>query len=173
MKKILLKLLSFLLVIAVMVILLLSLGNDEGARYVFKGNSTYEPIVLKKREYQCSECTMDIEALSYATQLVTQEGNTYFFDEVGCMVLWLQNHTLPIKEMFVYTYDTHRWIEAEKAWYSRTASTPMGYGFTAFEEKKEGFIPFEKMKTLMLQGQNLHDPFVKKHLLGEDNLSWK
>ena len=43
----------------------------------------------------------------------------------------------------------------------------MGYGFAAIENKKEGLILYDEMETLMLQGKNLHDPFVKKKLLGK------
>jgi len=43
----------------------------------------------------------------------------------------------------------------------------MGYGFAAVENRKESLIDYEEMKLLMLQGKNLHDPFVKKKLLGK------
>jgi len=44
----------------------------------------------------------------------------------------------------------------------------MGFGFGAYEHNKSGFVVYEKMRTLMLQGQNLQDPFVKKALLNKD-----
>ncbi len=43
----------------------------------------------------------------------------------------------------------------------------MGYGFGAVENKKEGLVSYEEMKLLMLQGKNLHNPFIKKKLFGE------
>jgi hypothetical protein len=110
---------------------------------------------------------MDVENLNYMAQIVTEEGNTYFFDDIGCVVLWLKNHTPKIARMVTKTLDTHQWIDAKKAWYSRTDATPMGYGFAAYEVKKEGMIPYEEMRMLMLQGKNLHDPFVKKQLLSK------
>ena len=58
MKKILMNLITFALVIAVIVILLLSLGSEEGARYVFKDNTAFQAIPIKPKEYQCSECNM-------------------------------------------------------------------------------------------------------------------
>ena len=54
MKKILMNLLTFAIVIAVIVILLLSLESEEGARYVFKNNTAYQVIPIKPKEYQCS-----------------------------------------------------------------------------------------------------------------------
>jgi hypothetical protein len=43
----------------------------------------------------------------------------------------------------------------------------MGYGFAAVEKRKEGLVSYDEMKLLMLQGKNLHDPFVKKKLLAQ------
>ena len=165
MKKLLINIAVFAMVIAVIITLLLSFGTDEGARYVYKGNTAHKVIEVKPKEYRCSECNMEVEHLGYMAQIITQEGNTYFFDDIGCLVEWLKNHHPKIAKMVTKTRDTNRWIDVTKAWYSRTDATPMGYGFAAYEKQKEGLIPFEKMRQLMLQGQNLHDPFVKKQLL--------
>jgi len=166
-KKILINGLIFAIVIAVIVILLLSFGSSEGSRYVYKGNTEHRVVPIKPKEYQCSECSMDIEELKYAAELISENGNTYFFDDIGCLVLWLENHSPDTHSMMTQTLDTHRWIPVEEAWYSRIAPTPMGYGFAALEKKKEGLLPYEEMKLLMLQGKHLHDPFVKKKLLGQ------
>lgn len=167
MKKLMINLLTIVIVIAIMIILLLSLGTDQGARYVYKGNSSHTPIVIKPKEYQCSECSMDIEALEYSAQIITPKGDTYFFDDIGCVVLWLQNHTIKTQKIMTKTLDTGNWIDVDKAWYTRTAASPMGYGFAAYEHKQEGFISYEEMKLMMLQGKHLHDPFVKKSLFSE------
>lgn len=159
--------LTFVIVIAIILVLLLSLGTDEGARYVYKGNTSHKAIPIKAKEYQCSECSMDVETLEYAAELITQEGDTYFYDDIGCVVLWLENHSPNTKIILTQTLDTHEWIDAKKAWYSRIAPSPMGYGFAAVKNKKEGLVSYEEMRLLMLQGKNLHDPFVKKSLLGE------
>jgi len=158
-------LLTFATVGAIIVVLFLALGSEEGARYVYKGNHAYKAVNIKPKEYQCSECNMDVEKLEYLAELITTDGDTYFFDDIGCVVLWLQNHHPSISKLLTQTLDTHRWIEVEKAWYSRIAPSPMGYGFAAVEKKREKLISYEEMKTLMLQGKNLHDPFVKKKLL--------
>jgi hypothetical protein len=110
---------------------------------------------------------MDIEDMKYEAQIITKNGDTYFFDDIGCIVLWLENHQIKVEKVITKTLDTNRWIDVKKAWYSRIVSSPMGYGFGAFEVKKDGFITYEEMRILMLQGKNLHDPFVRKKLLGE------
>jgi len=165
MKKIVINLLVFSLVIGVILVLLVSFGSDEGSKYVYKDNRAHKVIEIKPKEYQCSECNMDIEDLRYIVELITRSGNTYFFDDIGCVVLWLKSHTPEIDKVMTKTLDTREWIAVEKAWYSRTARSPMGYGFAPYAERQEGFVPYKEMKTLMLQGKNLHDPFVKKQLL--------
>ena len=155
------------IVVAIIIILFLSLGSEEGARYVYKGNKTHQAVRIKPKEYQCSECNMDVEKLEYAAQVITENGDTYFFDDIGCVVLWLENHKFPVITILTQTLDSHKWIDAKKAWYSRIAHDPMGYGFAAVEVKKEGLVNYDEMRTLMLQGKNLHDPFVKKKLLAE------
>ena len=167
MKKMFINVAVFAGVIGVIIVLLLSFGTDEGAKFVYKGNTAHKVIDIKPKEYQCSECNMDVEDLDYMAEIITEEGNTFFFDDIGCVVLWLKNHSPKIARMVTKTGDTHRWIDVTKAWYSRTDATPMGYGFAAYENKKEGMIPYEEMKLLMLQGKNLHDPFVKKQLLSQ------
>ena len=164
MKKLLINFLTFLVVVAVIVILLLALGSDEGARYVHKGNTSHQPVTIKPKEYQCSECSMDIEALEYSAQIITPGGDTYFFDDIGCVVEWLENRTIKTEKIITRTLDTNNWIDVKEAWYTRVAPSPMGYGFAAYEKKQDGFIPYDEMRVLMLQGKHLHDPFVKKSL---------
>jgi len=165
-KKIVINIAVFAMVIGIIIILLLSFGSDQGAKYVYKNNKEHQIIKIRPKEYQCSECGMDIDNLDYTVELIAQNGNTYFFDDIGCAVLWLKNHSPKISKLMVKTLDTHQWIEADKAWYSRTAPSPMGYGFAPYLKKEKGFVSFDEMKLLMLQGKNLHDPFVKKKLLG-------
>ncbi len=165
MKKIVVNFLMFIVVIVIIVVLLLAFGTNKGGKYVYTENTEHKIIEIKPKEYHCSECNMDIEEMSYQAQVIMQNGDTYFFDDIGCMVLWLEKHKEGIAKMVTKTLDTRHWVDPKKAWYSRTANDPMGYGFAAFEKKKEGLISYNDMRILMLQGKHLHDPFVKKKLL--------
>ncbi len=161
-------LISFLTVVvggAIIMILFLSLANQGGPKYVYKGNTDRKPISIKPKEYLCSECNMDVEDLDYEAQIITKDGITYFFDDIGCIVLWLKSHPLKDATVMTKTLDTNKWMDVHEAWYSRTAPSPMGYGMAAYEKKEDGKISYEDMSLLMLQGKTLHDPFVKKSLL--------
>jgi len=132
-----------------------------------KGNLSHKAIDIKANEYSCAKCKMDVASLDYATQAVKKNGDTYFFDDIGCMILWLEKNSEEIATTYVMTLDTHKWIKAEQARYSRIAPSPMGYGFGAVEASKAGLISYDEMKTYMLKGETLRDPVVKKSLLSD------
>ncbi len=165
MKKFLVSFLTVVIGGAVVMILFVSLANQDGPKFIKRGNTDHKPITIQPKEYQCSECNMDVEDLAYMAEIVREDGVTYFFDDIGCIVLWLETHKLTNPTLLTKTLDTKVWIDANKAWYSRVANSPMGYGFGALEKKKEGLIDYDEMRILMLQGKHLHDPFVKKSLL--------
>jgi len=101
--------------------------------------------------------------------VVFEDEKTYIFDDVGCLVLWIEQikaNREAIK-MFVFAKDTHRWIDAQKAFYSLKDETPMGYGFGGYEKSQAEFIDFETMRLKMLRGENMADPKIRKMLLGE------
>jgi len=165
MKKFLVSIFSLLIGGAIIIIIFLSLATESGVKYIQRGNVDKKPINIKLKEYQCSECNMDIEDMGYLVELIREDGVTYFFDDIGCVVLWLKNHSFKNPKIIAKTLDTKEWIDVKECWYSRVDNTPMGYGFAPYKNKKDGFVSYEEMKLLMLQGKNLHDPFVKKSLL--------
>jgi hypothetical protein len=71
------------------------------------------------------------------------------------------------KEAYIWVWakDTMQYIDGKKAWYSKTDDTPMNYGFGAYKNKKDGFVDFDTMSLLMMRGENLTNPQVKKQLL--------
>ena len=141
--------------------------TKKTTKSLYRGNSGYKAIDIHANEYSCAECKMDIKKTAYASQVVKQNGNTYFFDDIGCMMLWLKEHHTDVVKQYVRTLDTQHWVEAEKAHYSRIAPSPMGYGFGAVEASKKGLVSYDEMKSLMLKGKTLRDPAVKKELLSQ------
>ncbi|SFZ97447.1 hypothetical protein MNB_SV-5-1303 [hydrothermal vent metagenome] len=133
--------------------------------YVYKGNLEAKAIEIKANEYKCSKCNMKVNKLDYVVQVIMENGDTRFFDDMGCVILWLKDHASDKTTILTKTLDTHKWLDAKKVWYSRIAPTPMAYGFAAVENKKDGLINYMEMKELMLQGKNLRNPQVKKSLL--------
>ena len=139
----------------------------QNVKLLYKGNHTHKAIDIKANTYSCAKCKMHVNFLDYATQAIKKNGDTYFFDDIGCMVLWLEKNSEEIVASYVMTLDTHKWIKAEQAYYSRIAPSPMGYGFGAVEASKTNLISYDAMKTFMLKGETLRNPMVKKSLLSE------
>ncbi len=166
MKK-LLPMLTIILILAVAAILFLSLSKKEEMITIQKGNIQKLPLPIKKGHVNDTECRMVITDTTHACEVIAPNGNTWFFDDPGCMIKWLKDKAFTDKAtLWVKTFDTHKWIDAKKAWYAQTDKTPMHYGFGAREVHKKGYINFDEMRLKMLRGENLTDPRIRKKLLG-------
>ena len=131
-------------------------------------NTSRHPLEYKDNTLQCPQCNMFIVGKNDTAQIITNDGKTHFFDDVGCAILWIREKKLSMQSLtfWVHTRDTHTFIEASKAFYSVTDNTPMKYGFGAYETKQPTSISFEEMQLRMLRGENMSDPRVRKKLLG-------
>jgi copper chaperone NosL len=157
--------LIILLFVVIIVLIFLSLGKTQHMVVIKEGNLKQVPLEIELHKYQDSYCGMIIDDLKYASQVVAPDGKTWFFHDHGDFVLWLENK--PFKEsakIWVMSRDTHKWIDGKKAYYSRDEITPMGFGFGAYENKKEGLIGFDEMQLFTLRGETMQDPKIKKML---------
>ena len=167
MKK-LLPVLTTILIIAAIAIIFISMAKEEQPVTIVKGNTAFKPLPIKIDKTNDTECKMLLKTYKNALEVIAPDGRTWFFDDPGCMVLWLKDKPWRKKAViWVYTIDTNRWIDARKAWYGVTDSTAMHYGFGAREKKCPKCINFEEMRLKMLRGENLTNPKIRKKLLGE------
>lgn len=159
-------------IVAIIVTLFLSMSKSQNMTVVYTGNTDKKPIKIVLKKFQDSDCGMIIEDITYASQVISPTGKTWFFHDHGGMVNWLKNKEF--KEtaiIWVMTKDTKRYIDARSAFFSRTDDTPMFYGFGAYEYKKskEKLIDFDTMFLHMVRGEHLGNPKVKKMLLEGQN----
>lgn len=157
--------LVILLFVIIIVLIFLSLGKTQHMVVIKEGNLKQVPLQIELNKYQDSYCGMIIDDLEYASQVIAPDGKTWFFHDHGDFVLWLGNK--PFKEsakIWVMSRDTHKWIDGKKAYYSRDETTPMGFGFGAYENNQEGLVSFEDMALFTLRGETMQDPKVKKML---------
>ena len=82
----------------------------------------------------CASCKMAISQPRYAAQVVDKDGNAYKFDDIGCMLRYLKDHTLPQRRVYVMDYLNQQWLDAEKAVFVRSDAieSPMASGLAAF-----------------------------------------
>ncbi|MCP4290310.1 MAG: hypothetical protein GY780_00570 [bacterium] len=160
----------FVTVLLVATIALLVISRAQQVKYltVYIGNETREPVEIIIDHYQDTQCGMLLDRLKDSAQAVATDGKTWFFDDVGCLALWLEdNKNRDEMVLWVYSRDTNEWIDARNAWYSKTDRTPMNYGFGAYYSQAEDRIVFDEMYRKMLRGENLTNPYIKKELLGK------
>jgi copper chaperone NosL len=88
----------------------------------------------------CSHCGMLLDDRHAAAQLVTAKNGRYFFDDVGCMVMWREEHHDMVKSAWVGGPAGSGWVDATSAKFA-PAQTPMDYGFAA----SNGGISYDEM----------------------------
>ena len=167
MKK-LLPLLTVFLVVLIIVVLFVSMSKQKEMVVIYENNHSHEPVKMKFGHFQDTQCGMTIDKMEDSVQAVNKDGDTWFFDDVGCFALWFKN--VSDKEnttVWVYSRDSKKYIDGKKAWYTIDSKTVMEYGFAAYENKKEGLIRFDDMLLRMYRGENLTNPLIRNKILGE------
>lgn len=147
--------------------LFILMGQSQDMVVVFQGNAEHTPIEMISGKFQGSQCGMLISDLDFASQVVATDGRTWFFDDHGCMAAWISSKPFQ-QEATIWVKDlsTGEWIDGRQAWYSRTDTTPMSYGFGAYKDHQEGLIDFQDMQRAMLKGETLANLTFRKELLG-------
>ena len=132
-------------------------------------NHMHTPLEFKDNALQCPHCFMYLVGKKHTAQAIDTAGKTYFFDDPGCLILWIKEQKIASETLtlWIYSMDTHRWIDMRKAHFDTKEITPMGHGFAAYENAQEGFIDFEEMHLHMLRGESMANPKIKKQLLGQ------
>ena len=163
MKKI-LPILTVVLIIAIIVIIFISMAKEQKMVVIKEGNVSQTPLEIILGKYQDSDCGMIINDLTYASQVVSSDGKTWFFHDHGGMANWLNQKDEKFKssiKIFVMTKDSKKYIEAKNAFFSTSEETPMRFGFGAYENSGENLISFDEMALKVLRKETLANPNFK------------
>lgn len=102
---------------------------------------TKEPQPIKLNVDSCDFCKMTIANAQYATQLITDKGRVYKFDDLSCMIHYTkENSTLTHAKLFINDYLTHnKFIAVEQAFFLKGGSIhgPMGGKVVGFGSKAD------------------------------------
>ncbi|HIP11289.1 MAG TPA: hypothetical protein EYG73_01090 [Arcobacter sp.] len=191
------RLLPYLLLIILGIFLYNYAQSTSENIYCVKGNTKKEPLpieeIKKDKKIICSDCGMMVKMLNTSAQVVTPSGETYFFDDVGCMIRWVDKNSFKNDvQMFVFVPECSCYIDAYDAWYIRDGITPIGYGVIAYgtsmgalrsdltrSDQEYGFnnykekdadksiYEFDEVKLYVLRGETLLHPIMKKIILNK------
>ena len=101
----------------------------------------------------CIRCKMVVSDRMYAAQTTDPTtGKTYYFDDIGCVVLWFVEDEIEWADkaiIWVTDVKTGKWVNAREAKWSTISITPMAFGFAAHkagsEPKGEEVIGYDEM----------------------------
>lgn len=105
----------------------------------------------------CEFCRMTISDRGFAAEAwVEPEQRHYKFDDIGCLVNWLDAHGWTSAQVRLWVADhRHRdqahWLDARTARYVEGLTTPMDYGFGATDEAAPGSMDFKTAAARMLE----------------------
>jgi len=114
----------------------------------------------------CPKCHMEVDKSNAHSASLVKNDTIYYFDDIGCLILWSSENKLGAKDAKVFTKDSTRYINAKDAHYKIGEKTPMSYGFVAFENNVEDEIDFGEVNIKMLRGEHMANPKIRKHILG-------
>jgi len=95
----------------------------------------------------CAYCKMLVSDKRYAAQVIDENGEHRFFDDIGCMVLWMDARK-PAALAWAREPASGAWLDARTARYAQGARTPMDFGF---EVRPGGEIAFEAVRVAVLE----------------------
>lgn len=170
MKKI-LPILMVIGLVGLIVVTFLSMSKEKKMLVVKEDNTSLNPVSITANHTQGAQCGMTLQNEKDSAQVIIKSGKTWFFDDVGCLSLWIANKDFKNSaKIFVFSNDTNKFIDAKKAWYSTNDITPMRYGFGAYSKKKDGFITYADVLAKMSKGENArnHNMDNIKHMNKED-----
>ena len=88
---------------------------------------------------QCDNCKMTISEPKYATQLITEKGRLYKFDDISCLTDYETSNTESTANAKTYVADfpTGKFIERSTATFIKGGDikSPMGGNTQAFQDK--------------------------------------
>ncbi len=130
------------------------------------GNKEQLPVDFVWDRVACEECKMALSDPHYSAQVIDPSGRAYFFDDIGCAILWLRRQPWKDKaRTWVNDVKTTEWIEAKNAnWIYGDPKTPMGYGFAATLSPVENALDYATVKKRMVSGKTLVNENLVKHL---------
>lgn len=95
---------------------------------------------------ECAYCAMHVGDPRFAAQLTTENGDTYFYDDPGCLFFHeeqLEKLQTAIHSRWFRHMRVEQWLEAADVAFERTDHAPMDFGFGAVAAGSPGSVSLE------------------------------
>lgn len=96
----------------------------------------------------CGHCAMLVGDRRFAAQVVA-DGQRKWFDDVGCFVLWADEHPGKVERAWVRDAGGSGWVDAKGARYASGARTPMDFGFEGHTADTAG-VSYDEMRAAVV-----------------------
>jgi hypothetical protein len=157
------KLFIFIIVICILLGILFSTSDFKQLVVVTQNNSEKKPLDIESNKYTDRYCNMKIIDIRYTAQAIMPNNDTFYFDDIGCLVSWLKDQRNKDQiVLWTWARDIDQYIDARKAWYSTDEDTPMEYGFGSYKNKKNNYIDFQTMTLKVYRGETLQNLTIRK-----------
>ena len=102
-------------------------------------SSEYPPVDIDSETDICIKCNMHVPDDMFGVEYITKSGDVKKFDDLGCMIKYMNGSTDDIANVYVMDYLTEEWIDAERATYVNDPEiiTPMSNGVVSFKTKED------------------------------------
>lgn len=99
----------------------------------------FEPQPIDTNVDSCDQCHMGIQDIKASSEVIMKDGTPKKFDDIGCMVLFINKNQEQVANVFVHDYVTSDWLDMNKAVFIQGSkiNSPMNYGFVAFSSTEE------------------------------------
>ena len=102
-------------IFSILIFILFSTTNFKQLVVASQYNDTKNPIHIKENKYKDRYCNMTIKDIKYSAQAILENHTTLFFDDIGCLVLWLNSQEKQEEILlWVWAKDTNKYINAKK-----------------------------------------------------------
>lgn len=110
------------------------------------------PKEVKWDRAECERCNMMLGDKDFAAQAVSIiTGEAYYFDDIGCAIIWLSNggNEVKIGEVILYVRNAKndKFIRADEAKYTTDIQSPMSFNFLAHpkDSKVKNFVSYSEV----------------------------
>jgi len=130
------------------------------------GTETDKPPIMLKGQDPCDNCFMIINETKYSASLKLENGEAKRFDDIGCMLNYLNKNKDHVKKYWVYNYANSEPLNANEAFFIHSTKiiTPMGYGIIAFDSRLEASKYADNNKTEILTFKDLSNKYHQSNM---------